>query len=90
MDILESIGNTPLLELKKVNSSNSGRVMVKLEWANPTGSMKDRMAWAAIEATETDGSLPPDGTVVEYPGGFGIKIFKHGCLSIDSCWMIFT
>ena len=69
MDILESIGNTPLVELKKVVPSNSARVMVKLEWANPTGSMKDRMARAAIEAAERRGRLPPDGTVVEYTGG---------------------
>jgi cysteine synthase A len=69
MDILDAIGNTPLIELKQVAPSNSARILAKLEWANPTGSMKDRMARAAIEAAENDGRLQPGGTVVEYTGG---------------------
>jgi len=69
MNILETIGNTPLIELKRVTPSGSARVMVKLEWANPTGSMKDRMARAAIDSAEVDGRLSPGGTVVEYTGG---------------------
>ena len=68
-DILESIGNTPLVSLKRVVPDGSARVLVKLEWANPTGSMKDRMARASVEAAERDGRLPPGGTVVEYTGG---------------------
>ena len=69
MDILGSIGNTPLVELKRVVLAGSGKVLVKLEMANPTGSMKDRMARAAIEAAERQGRLRPGGTVVEYTGG---------------------
>jgi cysteine synthase A len=69
MNILDTIGNTPLVELKKVVPPNSARVVGKLEWANPTGSMKDRMALAAIESAEKDGRLKPEGTVVEYTGG---------------------
>jgi cysteine synthase A len=69
MNILEAIGNTPLVELKSVVPPNSARVVAKLEWANPTGSMKDRMALAAIESAEKDGRLPSGGTVVEYTGG---------------------
>ena len=69
MNILDSIGKTPLVELKKVVPLNSSRVMVKLEWANPTGSMKDRMALAAIEGAEKSGRIAPGGTVVEYTGG---------------------
>ena len=69
MNILESIGNTTLVELKRVVPPNSGRVFVKLEWENPTGSMKDRMALAAIEKAEQDGKLHPGGTIVEYTGG---------------------
>jgi cysteine synthase A len=67
--ILNSIGNTPLVELRKVVPPNSARVLVKLEWANPTGGMKDRMAKAVIERAEADGRLKPGGTVVEYTGG---------------------
>ncbi len=69
MNILDAIGNTPLVELKHVVPDGSARVMVKLEWANPTGSMKDRMAKAAIEGAETSGALVPGGSVVEYTGG---------------------
>jgi len=48
-NILDAIGNTPLIELQKIVPPNSARIVAKLETANPTGSMKDRMAKAAIE-----------------------------------------
>lgn len=67
--VLGGIGNTPLVELRRVVPGGGARVLVKLEWANPTGSMKDRMARAAIEAAESDGRLGPGGTVVEYTAG---------------------
>lgn len=67
--VLGSIGNTPLVELRKVVPPGCGRVFAKLEWANPTGSMKDRMAAAAIAGAEADGRLQPGGTVVEYTAG---------------------
>lgn len=67
--ILNAIGNTPLIELKRIVPPGSGRVFAKLESANPTGSMKDRMAHAVIEAAVSDGRLPPGGTVVEYTAG---------------------
>ena len=68
-NVLGGIGNTPLVELRKVVPAGSARVVVKLEWANPTGSMKDRMAKTAIERAEADGRLQADGTVVEYTAG---------------------
>lgn len=68
-NVLESIGNTPIVQLRKVVPPGSARVLAKLEWANPTGSMKDRMAKAVIEAAEASGRLPSGGTVVEYTGG---------------------
>ena len=68
-NVLESIGNTPLVQLRKVLPVNCARIAVKLEWANPTGSMKDRMARAVIEHAEADGRLRPGGTVVEYTAG---------------------
>jgi cysteine synthase A len=63
--VLDAIGNTPFAELRKVAPPGCARIVAKLEWGNPTGSMKDRMARAAIEAAERDGRLPPGGTVVE-------------------------
>ncbi len=68
-DVLGSIGGTPLVELHRIVSPGTARVLVKVEGANPTGSMKDRMARAAVEAAEADGRLPPGGSVVEYTGG---------------------
>ena len=68
-NVLGGIGNTPLVELRKVVPPGSGRVVVKLEWANPTGSMKDRMARSAIEGAEAAGQLLPGGTIVEYTAG---------------------
>jgi cysteine synthase A len=68
-DILECIGNTPLLPLRHIVPTSGTRILLKLESENPTGNMKDRMALAMIEAAEADGRLPPGGAVVEYTGG---------------------
>lgn len=67
--ILDAIGNTPLVRLQKVVTSHSAQVLVKLEYFNPTGSYKDRMALAMIEEAEARGDLRPGMTVVEYTGG---------------------
>ena len=68
-DILHCIGNTSLLALRNIVPENGSRILLKLENENPTGSMKDRMALAMIEAAEADGRLTADGSVVEYTGG---------------------
>ena len=68
-NILDCIGNTSLLPLRNVVPRNGARILLKLESENPTGSMKDRMALAMIEAAERDGRLKPGGSVVEYTGG---------------------
>src|SRR5688572_8332771 len=68
-NVLGGIGNTPIVELKAIVPTGSARVVAKLEWANPTGSMKDRMAKAAIDHAEASGRLRPGGTVVEYTAG---------------------
>jgi cysteine synthase A len=67
--VLERIGRTPLLELRRIVPANCARILIKLESVNPTGSMKDRMALAMIEAGERTGRLKPGGRVVEYTGG---------------------
>src|ERR687898_2542990 len=67
--ILDRIGNTPIIALRHIVPANGARILVKLESENPTGSMKDRMALAMIEAAEADGRLKPGGSVVEYTGG---------------------
>jgi cysteine synthase len=67
--ILSAIGNTPLVRLRAVAPENGAELWVKLEYVNPTGSMKDRNALAMIEGAERDGLLAPGMTVVEYTGG---------------------
>ena len=69
MSVLNAIGNTPLIELTRVVPPDSARVFAKLESANPSGSMKDRMARAAVTAAIASGRLRPGGTVVEYTAG---------------------
>ena len=67
--ILEAIGNTPLVRLKRCVPPNGAEVWVKLENTNPTGSLKDRMALAMIEGAEREGAIEHGDTVVEYTGG---------------------
>jgi cysteine synthase len=66
---IAGIGNTPVVRLASQDSTSSAEIWVKLEAANPTGSYKDRMALAMIEAAEADGRLRPGQLVVEYTGG---------------------
>src|SRR3954464_11231154 len=67
--VLSTIGSTPLVRLRALAPANGAELWVKLEYLNPTGSMKDRMALAMIEGAERDGLLEPGMTVVEYTGG---------------------
>jgi cysteine synthase len=69
MSVLQAIGGTSLVQLRKVIPAGCARIFAKLEWENPTGSMKDRMALAVISKAEADGRLKPGDTVVEYTGG---------------------
>ena len=55
--ILDEIGNTTLLALRNIVPENGSRILLKLESENPTGSIKDRMAVAMVEAAEADGRL---------------------------------
>src|ERR687895_2275029 len=67
--ILDTIGNTPLVRVRRCAPPNGAELWLKLEYRNPTGSMKDRMALAMIEGAERDRLLEPGDTVVEYTGG---------------------
>jgi cysteine synthase A len=69
MGILDAIGNTSLIRLRRVVPRNGASILAKLEWENPTGSVKDRMALAVISKAEESGRLRPGDTVVEYTGG---------------------
>ncbi len=69
MTILDTIGGTRLYPLQRMVPEGHARILLKLEYENPTGSMKDRMALAMVDAAERDGRLGPGGSVVEYTGG---------------------
>ncbi len=68
-DILQRIGATSLMALRRIPPESGARILLKLESENPTGSMKDRMALTIVEAAEADGRLRPGGDVVEYTAG---------------------
>jgi len=67
--VLQAIGNTPVVKLQKIVAPSMADVLVKLEFYNPTGSYKDRMALAMIEGAESRGALRPGMRVVEFTGG---------------------
>lgn len=67
--LLDSIGNTPLVEIKKLNPYPKVRILAKLEYLNPGGSIKDRAALEMIKAGENSGELTPDKTVIEATSG---------------------
>ena len=67
--ITDAIGNTPMVELKNIVPANSARIIAKVESANPTGSMKDRMAKTVIDGAERKGLIRKGSTIVEYTAG---------------------
>ncbi len=69
MNILDAIGNTPIVQIRNIVPAECADIFVKLEWENPTGSLKDRMAQALIARAEADGRLRSGDIVLEYTGG---------------------
>ncbi|MGZ4319773.1 MAG: pyridoxal-phosphate dependent enzyme, partial [Gaiellaceae bacterium] len=67
--LLELVGNTPLVRLQKLVPADAATVLAKLEFLNPGGSVKDRIAITMVEAAERDGKLKPGGTIVEPTSG---------------------
>jgi cysteine synthase A len=67
--ILDTIGDTPMVRLRRIVPESGAEIWVKLEYRNPTGSMKDRMGLSMIEGAERDGLIEPGTTIVEYTGG---------------------
>ena len=91
--VLHAIGRTPVVRLRTVVPKGAADVLVKLEFYNPTGSYKDRMALAMIEGAERRGALKPGMRVVEFTGGStgsslamvcGVKGYKLILLSSDA------
>ena len=68
-NVVESIGNTPLVELPRLSPKPEVRIYAKLEGRNPTGSVKDRVAKSMIEAAEAEGAIEPGQTILEPTSG---------------------
>ena len=68
-DLVQSIGNTPLIELRRLSPKPGVRIWAKLESQNPTGSVKDRVARALIEDAEEKGAIGPSTTILEPTSG---------------------
>jgi cysteine synthase A len=77
--VLQAIGNTPVVRLRRVVTPSMADVLVKLEYYNLTGSYKDRMALAMIEGAEARGELRPGMRVVEWTGGSTGSSFAMVC-----------
>lgn len=88
-NILETIGNTPIVRLNKITSHIPATIAVKVEYGNPGNSIKDRMAVKMIEDAEKDGRLKPGGTIIECTSGnTGMGLAIAACVKGYKC--IFT
>lgn len=83
VSMLDAVGSTPLIELDVVRPADGARILVKWEGANPTGSMKDRMAVAIVRAARERGDLAPGQRVVEYTGGSTGSSLAMVCAALD-------
>ena len=68
-DITQAFGNTPLVQLNRITEGAQGRILAKLEFYNPSSSVKDRLGIAMVDAAEAAGALKPGGTIVEATSG---------------------
>ncbi len=89
-NVLQTVGNTPIVELKKsIPRNTKHRFFAKLEYFNPGGSVKDRIALAMIEAAEKRGELKPGGTIVEATSGnTGVGLALTACMKGYQCIFI--
>lgn len=77
--ITDTVGNTPLVELHRVTDGAGARVLAKLEYFNPSASVKDRLGVAVVDAAEASGELKPGGTIIEATSGnTGIALAQVG------------
>jgi cysteine synthase len=91
--MLETIGNTPLVRLRRITPSNSAEIWLKIEGVNPTGSYKDRMALAMVQGVEEDGEIDSTTSILECTGGStgsslafvcAVKGYKFTVISSDA------
>jgi len=90
-NILETIGNTPLIKLNKVASTIPATVLAKVDYFNPGNSIKDRMALKMVEVAEQEGKLKPGGTIIEgTSGNTGMGLALAACVKGYHCIFVTT
>jgi cystathionine beta-synthase len=90
-NILETIGNTPLIKLNKVTKDIPATVLAKVDYFNPGNSIKDRMALKMVEVAEQEGKLKPGGTIIEgTSGNTGMGLALAACVKGYKCIFVTT
>lgn len=90
-NILETIGNTPLIKLNKITRDLPGTILAKVDYFNPGNSIKDRMALKMIEVAEKEGKLKPGGTIIEgTSGNTGMGLALAACVKGYKCIFVTT
>jgi cystathionine beta-synthase len=90
-NILETIGNTPLIKLNKITKEMPATVLAKVDYFNPGNSIKDRMALKMVEVAEAEGKLKPGGTIIEgTSGNTGMGLALAACIKGYKCIFVTT
>lgn len=90
-NVLESIGNTPIIKLNKITKSWPGTILAKVDYFNPGNSIKDRMALKMVEVAESEGKLTPGGTIIEgTSGNTGMGLALAACVKGYKCIFVTT
>lgn len=90
-NILETIGNTPLIQLNKITKELPGTILAKVDYFNPGNSIKDRMALKMVEVAEQTGKLKPGGTIIEgTSGNTGMGLALAACVKGYKCIFVTT
>ncbi len=88
-NILETIGNTPLIKLNKITKDLPCTVLAKVEYFNPGNSIKDRMAVKMLEVAEQEGKIKPGGTIIEgTSGNTGMGLALAACVKGYKCILL--
>ena len=90
-NVLETIGNTPMIQLNKITKDLPGTILAKVDYFNPGNSIKDRMALKMVEVAEQDGRLKPGGTIIEgTSGNTGMGLALAACVKGYKCIFVTT
>jgi cystathionine beta-synthase len=90
-NVLETIGNTPIIKLNKITKSWPGTILAKVDYFNPGNSIKDRMALKMVEVAEAEGKLQPGGTIIEgTSGNTGMGLALAACVKGYKCIFVTT